>query len=66
MQRTLAPEWIYRQKRWVRFPDNPLQVVNFEFAITKLVIPSPGEYLIVLTFDGNHVTERRMEVFQGD
>ena len=59
-----APVWIYRQKKWFKSPVDPLVVVNVEFVLRRLIIPGPGEYLAVLSFDKQHVTERRLVIYQ--
>lgn len=55
-------DWIYRNSKWTRFPDDPNMVVNVEFKVKNLVFPKPGEYLFVLSFEGDLIAERRMLV----
>ena len=56
------PMLVWRHRRWVRFPDDPLLVVNLHFVSRNLIFPVAGEYLVNLTFDGKHVTERTLTV----
>ncbi|MBI3824038.1 MAG: hypothetical protein HY289_15325 [Planctomycetes bacterium] len=55
-------EWIYRNRRWVRFPDDPLMASTIEIRVKELVFAEPGEYLYVLSFDGKPITDRRISV----
>jgi hypothetical protein len=53
-------DWVYRQTKWTKFPDDPNMVVGIEFKVKNLVFPRPGEYLFVLSFEGDPIAERRM------
>ena len=59
-------DWIYRQRKWIRFPNEPDFLVTIELKLRKLCFLNAGEYLFVLTFDGNLVTERRMSIRTGE
>jgi hypothetical protein len=56
-----AEDWIYRKRKWYKFPDDdPNRILNVEIPIKSLRFPDVGEYLFSLTLDGKPVTERRM------
>lgn len=60
-------QWIWRQSRWTKFPDNPLLPIPVVFVTEKgLRFPAPGEYLVQLTIDGVVVTERLLSIRKGD
>jgi hypothetical protein len=60
------PQWVWRQRRWIKFPDNPLLPIPVVFVAAKgLRFPVAGEYLVQLTLDGEVVTERILSVRQG-
>jgi len=53
---------IWRQKRWVRFPDDPMIPVPVHFLARKLSFPAPGHYLVQLSFDGHAICDRQLLV----
>ena len=55
-------DWIYRKRKWYKFPEDPNRILNVEIPIKSLRFPDAGEYLFVLTLDGRPVTERRLFV----
>jgi len=59
-------DWIYRQSRWVKFPEDPIFAVHLEFRIKKLVFTKPGAHLFVLSFDGKLIADRRMSIHAED
>jgi len=59
-------DWIYRQRKWVRYPDDPNFTVTIEIRVRNLIFFEPGEYLFVLSFDGKLITERRISVRRRD
>jgi hypothetical protein len=53
---------IWRQKRWVRFPDDPMIPVPVHFLARKLSFPGAGDYLVQLSFDGQSICDRQLRV----
>lgn len=53
---------IYRYQRWLAFPGRDL-VVNQEIPVRRCVFPTPGRYLLTLSFDQQPVTQRTVTVF---
>ena len=58
-------QWIYRQRKWIKFLDDPNFTTTLELRVKSLVFLEPGDYLFELTFDGKPVTDRRMSVIKG-
>ena len=58
-------DWIYRQRKWVQFPEDPNCMITLEILVKNLIFFEAGEYLFVLTFDGKPITERRLSVRTG-
>ncbi len=58
-------DWIYRQRKWIKFPTDPNMIVSLERRVKSLVFLEPGEYLFVLSFDGKFIADRRMTIREG-
>jgi hypothetical protein len=55
--------WIYRKRKRCGFPtDDPNRVVNVALPTKSLRFHEPGDYLFVLTLEGQPVAERRLLV----
>jgi hypothetical protein len=50
--------------KWVGFPGRG-RIAHVEISLQKCSFPAPGRYRIMLRFDGNILTERLMDVFEG-
>jgi hypothetical protein len=52
---------IYRYSKWYHFPA-PGMVIHVESKLKKLVIPAPGRYVVVLTFDEHEIARQYLDV----
>jgi len=54
---------IYTYQRWMAFPGRML-TVHMEIKVTRCVFPAPGEYDVLLRFDGEELCRRRLDVYE--
>lgn len=54
---------IHRLQKWYSFPRR-LYHVNMEMNVHDCVFPFPGQYVIVLRFDGQELTHRYLDLYQ--
>lgn len=54
-----SPQFVWRQRRWVKFPSDPLLPVATHFeAKRRLIFPEAADYLVQLMFDGKEIAQR--------
>jgi hypothetical protein len=54
-------EDIYRYQRWIGLLGGA-EVTHAELPLRRCVFPAPGRYAFVLKYDGNHLTQRLLDV----
>ena len=55
---------VYRYRHWYTVPDPDL-TIHFLQRLQRRVFPSPGRYLVSLRFEGEIVTQRHLDIHQG-
>ncbi|HEV3442985.1 MAG TPA: hypothetical protein VG099_00010 [Gemmataceae bacterium] len=55
---------LYRHRRWVAFPGIG-EFVHWEMIVKRCTFPSPGRYLLELSFDGRFLADRVIEIQRG-
>jgi hypothetical protein len=56
--------WCYRNRKWIKFLNDPNFVTTIEMRVNNLTFSKPGDYLFALSFDDKLITDRRIAVFK--